>query len=183
VSPALPPVTSVRYRHGEDALATLDAIVEDARAAGLRVAGALQRDAPVPGHRRCGMQLEDLGTGRRFPIARDRGRQARGCHLDLGLLAEAEVAILSDIAANGADLVVLNKFGKSEAMGGGLRAVVVAALEAGIPAVVGVPLVNLEAWQAFVGGLSGERVARPGDPLVPGATRPRPAAPPRAPGG
>lgn len=153
------PITSIRYKTGTAPLPALRRLVEDARGAGLRVAGALQRDTPIPGRSRCRMDLEDLATGRLHQISEDRGAAARGCHLDLGLLSTAEAAILSALEANGADLVVVNKFGKSEAMGGGLRALIVAALEAEIPLVIGVPAINLDAWQAFVGDFDGE-VAR-----------------------
>lgn len=164
-----PPITSIRYAKGTDPLPSLRRIVEAARAKGLRVAGALQYDTVIPGRRRCQMALEDLSTGRLHAISEDRGPGARGCNLDLGLLAEAETALLAGLAAEGADLVVINKFGKSEAMGAGLRGVIVAALETETPLVIGVPLVNLDAWQAFVDGLAGE-VAHdlPEDGSIPG---------------
>ncbi|MGK3946480.1 DUF2478 domain-containing protein, partial [Streptomyces caeruleatus] len=46
-------------------------------------------------------------------------------------------------------LLVLNKFGKIEAEGGGMCGVMAKALERGIPVVIGVPARNLEAWRNF----------------------------------
>jgi len=149
---SLPTITSIRYATGTDPLPLLRHIVDAARSKGLRVAGALQYDTMIPGRRRCQMALEDLSTGRLHAISEDRGAGARGCNLDLGGLARS-----------GADLVIVNKFGKSEAMGAGLRGLIVASLEAEIPMVIGVPLVNLDAWQAFVDGFEREAVHDLGD--------------------
>lgn len=49
------------------------------------------------------------------------------------------------------DLVLINKFGKSESEGGGLRDVIVEAFARQIPVLVGVPLRNEPAWQDFSG--------------------------------
>ena len=55
-------------------------------------------------------------------ISQDRGKWARGCRLDAGSLelAVAQVASALDV---GADLMIINKFGKHEAEGRGFRAV------------------------------------------------------------
>ena len=51
-------------------------------------------------------------------------------------------------------LLVVNKFGKIEADGGGLRQAVAEAVELGIPVLVGVPARNLDRWRAFAGSLA-----------------------------
>jgi hypothetical protein len=53
-------------------------------------------------------------------------------------------------------LLILNKFGKVEAEGAGMRDLIAKAAWMGIPAIVGVPVCNLHAWREFAGELSAE---------------------------
>jgi hypothetical protein len=76
--------------------------------------------------------LRSIATSERFPIFQDLGMGSTACHLDPGGVATAAAAIQRDVAA-GCDLVVLNKFGKLEAAGGGLLDVFTTAAEAHIP--------------------------------------------------
>ena len=52
--------------------------------------------------------------------------------------------------------MILNKFGKLEAEGRGLRDTLADAVQLGVPIVVGVPYRNIEQWRAFTGGLAEE---------------------------
>ena len=114
-------------------------VAQSARRAGLRLAGALQRDEPHPGRRRCDMILTDLASGRRIRISEDRGDLALGCRLDQGALTEAAELVERAIRSAPPDLVILNKFGKAEAEeGGGMREAIAAALEAGVPVLTAV---------------------------------------------
>jgi len=71
------------------------------------------------------------------------------------LTALAE-AVQSSLQADEPRLLVVNKFGKIEADGGGLREAIADAVALGIPVLVGVPLRNIESWRAFAGGLAAE---------------------------
>ena len=51
---------------------------------------------------------------------------------------------------------MLNKFGKVEADGGGLVDPIAAAIDLGIPVIIGVPVRNLAAWRTFAGELAVE---------------------------
>ena len=53
-------------------------------------------------------------------------------------------------------LLVLNKFGKVECSGGGLRDLVASAIDRGIPVIIGVPRRNLEVWRNFAGEFATE---------------------------
>jgi hypothetical protein len=53
-------------------------------------------------------------------------------------------------------LLVLNKFGKAECEGGGLRDLIASAIGRGIPVVIGVPKQNIGAWPNFAGELAVE---------------------------
>lgn len=53
-------------------------------------------------------------------------------------------------------LLILNKFGKVECEGGGLRDLIASAIDRGIPVVIGVPKRNIDAWRSFAGELAVE---------------------------
>lgn len=92
--------------------------------------------------------LRSLANGERFPMFQDLGPHSTACHLDGAGVTMAAEAVRSDIA-RGCDLVVLSKFGKLEAAGGGLRAAFDAAIEAGLPVLTSVGKSFLSAWEAF----------------------------------
>lgn len=131
--------------------------VERLRDRGVALAGALQRSADEMADRHpCDLLIEDLATGEVTAIAEHRGKQAAGCRLDVGLLTELAEAVLSSVRCGSPRLLVINKFGKIEADGGGLRQAVAEAVDLGIPVLVGVPARNLDRWRAFAGPLAVE---------------------------
>lgn len=119
------------------------------------LAGLVQHNAPRPGRSRCDMVLEDLGSGRHVAISQDRGPEARGCSLDLGQLLQASMLVEQSLARR-PEVVILNKFGKSEAEGGGFRDLIAKVIESGSDLVIAVPWRNIESWRAFMGGLGEE---------------------------
>lgn len=123
------------------------------REEGWRLAGLVQINSPRPGRPRCDMELEDLGIGARIAIGTDRGRLARGCKLDVDQLLVAMEGVRAQLTPQ-TDLLILNKFGKVESEGGGLRAVVADAIEAGVPILIAVPWRNIDNWRLFAGELS-----------------------------
>ena len=84
---------------------------------GRRVAGIIQSDRQRPGRRKCDMILENLATGETICISVDRGDEARGCRLDHAALAPATLWVERALTLN-PEVLVLNKFGKEEALGG-----------------------------------------------------------------
>lgn len=137
-----------------------DRVIADAiaplREQGLQLAGALQVEPASRGRHPCDMLLEDLASGEVHAIAEDRGSQARGCRLDVGLLTEIGENVLHSLYDDSPALLVVNKFGKIEGDGGGMRQAIAEAVDRGIPVLVGVPARNLDRWRAFVGPLSRE---------------------------
>ncbi len=120
-------------------------------AAGVRCAGFVQRDAPLAeGRSHCDMVLENLATGQRLKISEDRGAFARGCRLDGDVLATA-IESACEVIHAGAEVLLVNKFGKTEAEGAGFRPVIADAIEVGVPVVIGVPWRNIESWRQFAG--------------------------------
>jgi hypothetical protein len=122
---------------------------------GYRLAGLVQINTPRPGRSRCDMLLEELASGEHLGISQDRGPEARGCSLDLAQLTAAMQKVRMSLDAK-PDLVILNKFGKTEAEGGGFRPLIADAIEAGLPMLIGVPWRNIERWRRFSGPLARE---------------------------
>ena len=120
---------------------------------GLRVRGAIQHNVgPAP----CAaMTLIDLATGERFGISQELGAYARGCRLDPRGLADA-AAWLDAAVDDDPDLLVLNKFGKAEAEGSGLRGAFARAIDVGVPVLTAVRSPHTDAWFSFHGGLAAD---------------------------
>jgi hypothetical protein len=116
------------------------------------VKGLVQRNSFRRDRAKCDMELEELGSGTIFQLSKDRGKHAGGCRLDREAIACA-AALIGPALHERCDLLILNKFGRSEAEGTGLREVIAAAAEREIPTLVGVPRRNLEVWQKFAEGL------------------------------
>jgi hypothetical protein len=96
------------------------------------------------------MYVKDLLGGCEVKISFDRGNEARGCRLDPHAFARIDAWIERAVLER-VDLLIINKFGKEEAHGRGLRPVIADALIAEIPLVIGVSTRNLCGFLAFVG--------------------------------
>jgi hypothetical protein len=115
----------------------------------VRLAGLVAEDHGLADRHCQAGYLRNLTTGARFSIFHDLGPGVAMCHLDgIGAVAAA-AGVQSDIAA-GCDLVLLNKFGKLEAAGGGLTGAFRAAIIAGVPLLTSVSPAHDEAWRRFV---------------------------------
>jgi glycosyltransferase involved in cell wall biosynthesis len=99
------------------------------------------------------MDVQVLPDGPVLRISQDLGPSARGCRLDPTAL-ETAVGLVAASLAGGADVLIINKFGKHEAEGRGFRAVIAEALALGIPVIVGVNGLNLASFEEFAGGLA-----------------------------
>src|SRR5450631_1122551 len=119
----------------------------------VNMAGVLQENAGDAASVCSAMTLVDLASRRRFRISQDLGSQAEGCRLDAHGLAEIG-ALLDRPLGHDVELLVLNRFGKAEAEGGGLRSAFARAIESGIPVVTAVNSNYIEAWSEFHGSLA-----------------------------
>ncbi|MFY9640741.1 MAG: DUF2478 domain-containing protein [Rhodomicrobium sp.] len=121
---------------------------------GLRVAGVIEEPTPEELCGICGsLVLRDMAGGSLIPITQNLGSGSTACSLDSAGLAAACQAVLAAID-QGADLVVLSKFGKIESEGGGLIDAFRAAAEAGIPCVTGVAPSFAGPFLDYAGGFS-----------------------------
>lgn len=150
LAPPARQVAAIVYPDNAFPGAVFEALVLLGRGRGLALAGVLQHQVCSAPDRRCDVVLEDLTSGHRTAIFEDRGAGAAGCRLDEGALAEATARVEGNLSG-GADLLVLNKFGKAECSGGGVLDLMASALDRGIPSVIGVPKGNLGAFRSFAG--------------------------------
>lgn len=149
LSPASP-IAAIVYSDPGDIYSVMQAIADRLTDRGFVLAGFVQRNMPCPGRARCDMILEELSSGERFGISEDRGPNARGCMLDGDELMKAVASAARALDA-GPDLLVVNKFGKTEGEGGGFRELIAGALSRDIPVLIAVPFRNLESWRLFAG--------------------------------
>jgi nucleoside-triphosphatase THEP1 len=120
--------------------------VQDLTGRGYRVVGLIQtrlRDG--------GAAVTVLPTGETIPLAQERGTIANASR-DPCDLAEA-AARIDVLIESGADLVIINRFGKLEAEGMGLVAEIARALSVDIPVVVAVPEFRFSEWLSFCRGM------------------------------
>jgi hypothetical protein len=118
----------------------------------VRVKGLVQRNTFKRDRTKCDMELEELGSGMMFQLSEHRGKHAGGCRLDREALTSA-AALIGPSLKGDCELLIINKFGRSEVEGRGLREVIVEAVEREIATIVGVPRRNLEVWRRFADGL------------------------------
>ncbi|WP_142252331.1 molybdenum ABC transporter ATP-binding protein [Bradyrhizobium sp. UNPF46] len=145
-------VAAILYRAQHDVDTLLADFAETLVRSGERIGGIVQRNVKDGAGCQVGMQAIDLMTGREISIRQPLGSGAMACKLDAAGLAEAAVAVARAITAD-VDLVVINKFSKQEASGGGLRDELADAIAAGIPVLTAVPEKCLDAWNDFTGGI------------------------------
>ncbi len=134
----------------------VDEVLAEAVAAltaqGLRLAGTVQSNTDRADRAHCDMDLRVLPDGPEFRISQDLGAEARGCRLNPSALEQAVVEAGARLA--GAELLVINKFGKHEAEGRGFRDLIAEALSQGMPVLLGVNALNLPAFVEFAGDLA-----------------------------
>jgi len=143
----------------------IDALIAEVAAQlaadGVRLAGCVQSNIERPNRRKCDMDLVILPDGPTVRISEDRGELARGCILDSGALEQTVHEVGQRLA--GADVLIVNKFGKRETEGRGLIPVIADALDLALPVLIGVNGLNLAAFLAFSGE---DVVALPADPKI-----------------
>lgn len=149
----VPRLAALRYEKSFDVSTVLSQAIARLRKQGITVGGLLQ-EAESGGSEPCAiLQVVDLRSGQKARITQNRGKEARGCKLDeQGLVALSHC--LDQAIDDRVDLVVVSRFGRAEAAGGGLLASFTAAVCAGVPLLTAVREPYLERWAAFHGGLA-----------------------------
>lgn len=126
------------------------------RRKGWTVRGLVQQNI---GGGKSGTILVDLDDGRRYPLFQNLGSASISCAVDAGSVVAAS-AVLRRALDEGADLVVVNRFGALEASGGGLAAEMLALMAEEIPLITVVSEDYLMDWRWFTGKAGIELPAR-----------------------
>lgn len=123
------------------------AVAGELRAEGLRVIGVVGEAHGLP-DRTCGAGfLRDIASQAQFSIYLEDPPRDTSCHLDESGVDAACRQLLPRIPD--CDLLIISKFGKLEAGGGGLRPAFEAAIKAHKPILTSVSQLHLAAWLAF----------------------------------
>jgi nucleoside-triphosphatase THEP1 len=151
--PPLPPGAVLYTRDTEDR-GLLARFAAELVRRGFRVGGVVQEVLRDSSGAKIGVDVVEIDSGRRIPIARPTAAQiAEGvCSLDLAGLAESTGPVRRALD-QGADLIVVEKFGDQERANKGLAGEIMAAMAEGIPTLVAVPAGSLDDWQRFSGNL------------------------------
>lgn len=121
---------------------------------GFQLAGTVQTNLDNPSTPHCDMDLKVLPDGPVFRISQSLGAGSRGCRLNPESL-ELSVAAVSQRLV-GAQLLVINKFGKHESEGRGFRPLIGEAIASGLPVLLGVNTLNLPQFLEFADCLATE---------------------------
>lgn len=140
------PIAAIANSEGQDSQALLFEAAADWRGAGAGVVGLLAENNHAAGVCSAAF-LRDIASGRRYSIQLDSAPAGTVCHLDAAGMGDACTDLLPQIA--GADVVILSKFGKVEAMQRGLWAAFSDALAAGKPVLTTISAKHVSAWRTF----------------------------------
>ena len=147
------PIYAIRRNDPEAADRVVGELVELARNAGIEVAGVTQKNIHRVDRIHNDMHLVSLCSSEEYKISEDRGAMSSGCRLDRDLIARAAVDVERALMSGRSQLLVLNKFGKAEEEGGGMRNAIVLAIESGIPVLMSVGRLSMGSLLDFGGGL------------------------------
>jgi hypothetical protein len=139
------------YDRGEDPDRVLGEFAADLNRRGYRAVGLVQfggRDDAS-----AGLSARLLHSGEQLPLYQDLGPLSAGCKLDPGRLLDAGAQV-GQALAEGADVLIINRFGQQESEGKGLLHLIVEALSADVPLVIAVPSHRFDAWIRFAEGMS-----------------------------
>jgi nucleoside-triphosphatase THEP1 len=137
------------YDTGQDPDAVLCGFADDLNARGFRAVGMVQTGQCADSS----LSAVLVHSGERLLLAYDFDPSARGCRLDVHRLEDAAARIAVALEA-GADLAIINRFGKREREGKGLSYLIERALDADIPVVIAVPSHRFIHWIRFANGMS-----------------------------
>ena len=119
---------------------------------GVAVAGTIQINTDTGCTDHCDMDVLVLPDGPMIRISQNLGAGSAGCRLDPGALEQAVCEVTPRLAR--ADLLIVNKFGKQEAEGRGVRDLIGSTLHEGKPVILGVNETNRAAFDHFASGLA-----------------------------
>ena len=123
-------------------------LVKQLQVNGYTIAGVIQRPLSTTVAHGCNAQLFSVSTGKQYTISQKLGTGSSSCNLDTEALEQVAFNISSKISTD-TDLVVVNRFSKREAQGGGFRSVFERALELGVPVLTVLQTQWKNYWQEY----------------------------------
>ena len=146
-------IAALQGAPGETIQTILSQFAEELKRDGFRVAGVVEVSRCSATGACKSLAVRDLTSETVIKFSQDLGAGSTACNLDPSGLAQACEAVERAIE-DGADVVVLSKFGKLEAARGGLCDAFRAAILADLPIITTVSPLLAEEWAQFAGPLS-----------------------------
>lgn len=140
-------VAAVIGADSRNAQALFAKVAGDLQAGGLRVIGVIAEAHGLPDRTCAAGFLRDIASGGQVSIYLESAPRTTSCHLDANGVEAACGLLLPQIP--GCDLVIISKFGKLEAGGGGLTPAFEAAAKASKPVLTSVSDLHLADWRVF----------------------------------
>jgi len=137
------------YEAYQDPDAILRDFASDLKARGFRAVGMIQTGQCADSS----LSVVLVHSGEKLLLAQDFDPAASGCRLDIARLENAGARVADSLEA-GADLMIINRFGKRERDGKGLAYLIERAREADIPVVIAVSSDRLTDWIEFAEGMT-----------------------------
>jgi nucleoside-triphosphatase THEP1 len=145
------------YGPDQDPDAVLRDFADDVKQQGFRAVGLVQAGQCADSS----LSAVLVHNGEKLLLAQDLDPAAAGCRLDLGRLENVGVRV-AEALGGGADLLIINRFGKRESNGKGLAYLIERALGADIPVVIAVSQDRFAEWIKYAGGMSVKLVCERG---------------------
>lgn len=143
-------IAYLKFEGSENPNQALADLAQDLLDAGWRVIGTTQTNIPRQDTHKCDMDVRLLPEGAVIRISQNLGPKSRGCQLDPDALEQAVNETMARM--DQADILIINKFGKHEALGRGFRQAIADAMAKDIPVLVGTNALNLDAFLEFSDG-------------------------------
>jgi hypothetical protein len=137
------------YSADQDPDAVLRDFADEVKRQGFRAVGLVQAGQCADSS----LSAVLVHSGEKLLLAQDFDPAASGCRLDISRL-EGVGARVAEALEAGADLLIINRFGKRERDGKGLAFLIERALGADIPVVIAVSQDRFAEWIKYAGGMS-----------------------------
>ena len=148
-------IAAIVFRTGDPVNDILAEVVNRLKHDGCDVTGILQTRVVKDPDSKPEVGVHEIRDGWDLPILEYRGSYSKGCRLDPRAITEVARRLELNLD-KGADLMVINRFGKSEAEGYGLRSVLERAFVEGVAVLVAVREDYKPDWDAFHGGMAAD---------------------------
>ena len=142
-------LAALAYGDGQDPDAVLRDFADEVKRQGFRVVGLVQAGQCADSS----LSAVLVHSGEKLLLAQDFDPAAAGCRLDVSRLQDVGARVADALEA-GADLLIINRFGKRERDGKGLAFLIERALGAHIPVVIAVSNDRFAEWIRYAGGMS-----------------------------